>query len=168
MSYAYKSRLVRFIAYLIDFIGEILFFWIKKNPVIEKGAIKKVLVVKLDHLGDSFLITPLFKYLIKNFPDVKIDILCSDLAKPIFENNPYIAKIITFNYFRTSRGNGKKAGLKESLQLIKDLRKERYDLFIDARGELFVSLLGFLTGARYRVGFEREEIGGFLHPNSLT
>lgn len=168
MSYAYKSRLVRFIACFIDFIGSILFFWIKKNQAIDKKGIKRILVVKLDHLGDSFILTPLFEYLAKEFPTAKIDIICLELTKPVFENNPHIRKVIAFNYFRTWRENGKRAGFKDTLQLIKDLKKERYDLFIDARGEPFASLLGFLIGARYRIGFGREEVGGFLYTNPLN
>lgn len=166
MLYNYQSRVLKILAYIIDFCGHILFFR-RKYFLIQREKIRKILIVKLDHLGDCFLATPFFEYLSKNLFQVKIDILCQELTKPIFEDNPYINRIVTFNYFRFWRGFGKKAGLKEFIKLIINLRREDYDLFIDSRGEPFIALLGFLINAKYRLGFEKEEFGGFFYTHPL-
>ncbi|MBI4683840.1 MAG: glycosyltransferase family 9 protein [Nitrospirae bacterium] len=140
----------------------------KKHAGIGEKPINKILVVKLDHLGDCFLMNPIFKCLNERFPDAVIDVLCLELTSPIFEKNPYIRKVISFNYFRNCRESGRKASLRETFTLSRTLRKEDYDVFIDARGEPFISLLGFLIGAKYRLGFGKEEILGFLYTHPLS
>jgi len=166
MSYAYTNKFLKVFATVFDFCGSILFFWIPKNRKIKDNEVNKILIVKLDQLGDCFLMTPIFEYLKNKFPKSQIDLVCQENARPIFDNNPFISNIITFNYWRMYRGKNPEK-FKDFLRLIKKLRKEKYDLFIDPRGESFMALLGFKIGAKYRLGFEKEEIGGFLYTHPL-
>ncbi len=167
MKYAYQNKFVRIIAFVVDFLGGLFFIFIRlRRYEINKGSVKKMLVVKLDQLGDCFLSTPIFEYLQEAFPESTVDLVCQENATPIFQGNPFIMSIITFNYPRMAR-TGKRANLHDYVALIGNLRRRHYDLFIDLRGEPFVTLLGFLTGARYRVGFKKEEVGGFFYTHPL-
>ena len=165
--YAYRSRVVRYIAWCIDAIGTFLFLLVPKNKSIFQHKVKKILVVKLDHIGDCFLLSPLFSYLQQAFPDATCDVLCQELTRQVFEQHPDIFSIKTFNYFRTWRGFGKKATKKDFFILARELKKERYDLFIDPRGDAWVSFLGFLIRAPYRIGFAQEEIGSFFYTHKI-
>ena len=53
------------------------------------------------------------------------------------------------------------------LSLVRNVRRKKYDLSIDLRGEPFAALLGFLSGASDRIGFEKEEVGGFFYTQPL-
>jgi ADP-heptose:LPS heptosyltransferase len=57
--------------------------------------------------------------------------------------------------------------MKDFFSLIRTVRRKKYDVTIDLRGEPFAALLGFLSGARDRIGFEKEEVGGFLYTQRL-
>jgi len=164
MEYAYRNKFIICIAKIVDFCGNILFF-VKRR----KGAtsqINTILIIKLDHLGDCFLLTPIFEYLKNGFPNVDIDVLCQKSCEPIFARNPNIHNIFTFNYWRFHRGESPD-GLRVLLSFIKKNRK-KYDLVIDARGEPIVALTSFLLGAKYRIGFSKEEVGEFFYTQKIS
>ncbi|MBI5220423.1 MAG: glycosyltransferase family 9 protein [Candidatus Liptonbacteria bacterium] len=161
--YAYTNPLVRLLARLVDALGYGLTFWQRRNRPVDAHRIFKILIIKLDHLGDCFLMTPLLECLAQLFPGVRIDVLCQEVTRPVFENHPRVSEIITYNYSRAWRGGGRRAGWLETLRLFRLVRSRRYSLAIDPRGEPLAALLGLWSGARYRIGFEREEVGGFLY-----
>ena len=160
MTYAYTNKALRFFAGLADAVGGI--FFREKEITAGRNAPLKILVIKVDQLGDCFLSTPIFEYLRAVFPRASIDVVCQKSSMPIFEHNPFITRIIPFNYKRMHRGKHP-AGFGDSLRFIKEIRRYKYDMVIDLRGEPFAALLGFLSGAQDRVGFEKEEIGGFFY-----
>lgn len=164
MSYAYKNKFLQWAAFLADAVFGIFF---RKRPfTVPSGAPIKIVVVKLDQLGDCFLSAPVFEHLKGICPQASIDVVCQDNAAPIFENNPFVSGIVPFNYPRMYRGKAP-AGMGETFSLIRTLRRKKYDVFIDLRGEPFVAFLGFLSGARNRIGFEKEEVGGFFYTQPL-
>ncbi len=155
MQYAYKNKFVRLAAEAIDFLGGIFFY--TRPKIINKNEIKKILVAKLDNLGDCFLMTPLFEYLKKN-TRAEIDIICMAESAQIFLNNPNIKNVITLQ--NKSYGELRKVS--------KELRKNKYDLYIDARGEAFAALLGYFSKIKTCVGFEKEEWGSFFYTNQIS
>jgi len=163
MSYSYQNKFFRLIAYCIDMLGRV---FLKKRslPSISPRAI---LVVKLDHLGDCFLMTPLFESLHRKFPSARIDVVCLESSVPIFEHNPYIHKIIPFNKKHATRSPQLPASWIDSIRLVKLLRRNQYDVCVDPRGDFTAARIGFFSGAKYRVGFEGEEVGGFLYTTRL-
>ena len=164
MKYIYQNKIIRIVASIVDFFGGIFFIFARlRNRDIDRDNIKKILVVKLDQLGDCFLSTPMFEHIHKAIPGVVVDLVCQESSLPIFKDNPFINNIFTFNYSRMMRGNGKRAGFTDYINLVHNLRQMDYDTFLDLRGEPFVAFLGFLVGARYKIGFGREEVGGFLY-----
>ncbi len=168
MSYAYNNRIVRSLAHIIDAAGGALFSPRSGEQAIDREKIRKIVILKLDHLGDCFLMTPFLRYLADGFPSADIDVVCQDVVKPIFEQNPYIRNIITFNYSRSWRGVGKRASFWDAVGLIKRLKKENYELAIDPRGVLFAGMAIYLAKVPYRLGFEKEEAGGFFYTHPLS
>jgi hypothetical protein len=53
----YKSFKLKVLAMGIDFVGSAFFFWIKKKEMCP-DSVKKILIIKLDRIGDTFLTTP--------------------------------------------------------------------------------------------------------------
>jgi lipopolysaccharide heptosyltransferase II len=149
----------------MDAVGRLFFRKRKFNP--KRDDLKRILVIKLDQIGDCFLSVPLFEYLRELFPQADIDVVCQESSAPIFENNPFINDILIFNYPRMYRGKVP-AKRRDFSSLIRTVRRKKYDLSIDLRGEPFAALLGFLSGASDRIGFEKEEVGGFFYTQPLS
>lgn len=59
--------------------------------------IEKILVLRIDHLGDMVCTIPFIRELRKNYPNAEIDLLCSAEVYNYVELNPYVNKIIKYS-----------------------------------------------------------------------
>lgn len=134
--------------FLIDVIGTILFFWLKLVPFREP---KRILLIRLEHVGDVLLTTPAFRALRKRFPKARIDVLVRDFTAEIAKKNPHVDNVIVWNAPWLSN-LGTKSPRSETKRVIAALRKNKYDLAIDFHGDPRNILLARKV-ARYTVGF---------------
>lgn len=156
MGYLIKKIFIP-IVFAIDLIGSMLFFWTKMRNVPKK--INKVLFVRLEHIGDMVLATPVFETFKKNNPKVEVTVLCRELTVPIIENNPYVDKIITYEAPWFINRGGKKKSL---WNLGSELRSKRFDVVFEMHGDPRNNLLVFLTDA-YSIGYGCRGGGFFLN-----
>lgn len=166
--YGYRRWILRAAAGIIDCFGGMFFFWLRRNILAERNLatkVRSILVVKLDHLGDAFLLTPLFSGLKEKFPNALISCVCLPASRPIFENNPAIHRILTFRYARSIRSASEKPD--SIFKLLQLFRESKPDLFIDPRGDFWIAFLGFFSRAHRRIGFRAEEPGAFFYHQSL-
>ncbi len=152
-----KRKIVK----LIDSLGEMIFFFIpKKRQIFEKKKIKKILIIRLDHLGDVVLTIPSINLLRKNYELAQIDLLvgpwCKEIARQIkVINNLFIYTAPWFDR-RKNRIFKFFEYLWEYVKLLKRIRKNKYDLVIDFRGDIRNALLiAYLGGIKYRIGNDR-------------
>ena len=127
---------------------------------------QKILLVRLDHIGDIVMTTPSFSLIRKRFPKAKIYLLANAGAKNLLKDDHRIDQIIVFNWpwsQPTTKGRFSWTKINELIAVIWKIRKENIDLFIDFRGDLrFILLFGFLTGIRIRVSNSRSGKSSFL------
>lgn len=150
-NYSYQNKFFVKLATIIDKIGG-WFFSFKKQPALNPQKIKKILVVKLDNLGNCYLSLPLFHYLHRLNQTVIIDSLSLDSSRQFFENYPDINHCYSVQ---------KRSGIFQG-KLLRMIKENNYDLIIDARGYFSVALFGFLSQIPYRFGFA-EEVGQFFY-----
>jgi ADP-heptose:LPS heptosyltransferase len=121
---------------------------------------QRILIVRLDHIGDFVCTTPIFRNLKAQFPNAKITALVNPSVKDLAEKDTSIDKVIVFRAFWLERDK-KSFSLREAIKLIKNIRKEKFDLGIEPRGDLFSIILMFLGKVKYRIGYGVTG-GGFL------
>lgn len=109
---------------------------------IDKTKIKKILVIKFGGMGDILLTTPVLPNLKAYFPDAEIYFLTVRHSRDILIDNPYITRAFTYD-----------ASEDKSWCLIKNIRQQKYDLVIDLFGNPRTALITFMSGAKYRFGF---------------
>lgn len=160
--YAYQNPTLRLIAAGIDTLGRWLYR--PKNRVPHDP--QRIVLFRLDQLGDAFYCTPLLDYLAQAYPQAKIDIVTTDRCATVFENHPVVGTLHRYNYPRFARG-GRADGWGRLYTLICALRAAKPDICIDPRGEPLVALLSLLSGAPIRVGISHEEIFSFLYTNPV-
>lgn len=68
----------------------------RKRVVTKK--VERILVIRLDHLGDMVCTSPFIRELRKNYPQAQIDLLCSDEVYNYIELNPYVDNIIKYKH----------------------------------------------------------------------
>lgn len=108
---------------------------------------------------------PMLKPLRSGFPNARITFLTSYAAAAAFQTNPFIDDIISYDPFwfyglnnKEMIGNSKK----NYLTFMRELRKRKFDLVIEARGDIReILLLVKPLDARYKVSYGVGG-GGFL------
>ncbi len=104
--------------------------------------INRVLIVKLRAIGDVLLSTPVIENLKIAYPHLQIDYLTEQFTSDVLQGNKYLHGIKTFN--KKQQG---------SFYLLKEIRKEQYDVVIDLFCNPRTAFLTFVSGAKYRIGF---------------
>jgi len=125
---------------------------------------RSILVVQLDHLGDALLSTGLLAALRARYPAARIEVLAAAWNREMFDACPEVDRVYESRVNRFARA-GRTGWLTDLLHWGWRLRKRRFDLAIDVRGELPLALLLWLTGARRRLGWAAGG-GGFLLTDS--
>lgn len=118
-------------------------------------GLQRALIVRLGHLGDVLLATPVAAALRASFPDLCIDWVVEPESAPILRGNQHISEVITWD--RRGRWT---TGLRRLLAL----RRRRYDVAIDLHGLTKSALVGLLAGARLRIGWAaRREVSRLFY-----
>jgi heptosyltransferase II len=130
------------------------FFWwmnekLKGRDKVNEKKVKKILVIRNDHIGDLILSTAAFREIKKSFPNANLTALVSKINKEIIENNNNVDRIIISKY------NPKNfIDFFKYLIAIKKIRKEKFDMGFDLRGD-FLNTLSFLKlgNVKKKIGF---------------
>ena len=153
--------MVRFGLAVMDAFLSLFFFRKNKFPT----NIKRILIIKPDHLGDVLLLTSVLPLMAQKYPDISIDIVCGSWANELLRTNKHIRNIYNVDHFWLNRS--KKSFIKKLSIFIKNyfnvlikLRANHYDLCLLMRpyiGNLIT--LGKLSGSAYLIGHETVGFG---------
>jgi heptosyltransferase-2 len=160
--YRYSKWRWRVLAHALDAVGSVaLVPWRWVRPARRIESPRRIVLVQLDHLGDAVLTSPLLARLKAAYPDATIDVLASPSNREVFEADPHVGRVhlAARNWF--ARDRGRWAMLSAVWSLGRSLRKGRYDLGIDVRGDILTVLVLALAGIPRRVGWAMGG-GGFL------
>ncbi|MFA7288803.1 MAG: glycosyltransferase family 9 protein [Melioribacteraceae bacterium] len=113
---------------------------------------KKVLIIRLNRIGDALVTTPLITSLKNNFNPM-IYLLADKKNHFVFKNNNAIEEVIIFD---------KKKGLRETIEY---LNKMDFDIIIDTHTDVSttVSLLIAYLSAPIKIGFNKENRKIYTH-----
>lgn len=92
---------------------------------------KKLLIVRLDNIGDLVCTTPLIEAIKKSYPNVILDVLVNTYNEQVLKNNPYIRKTISYEKAKHSHKNKLQVYLTK-LKFFLKIRQGRYDYAIIA------------------------------------
>lgn len=160
MKYVFKNPFYKILIPALDILGSLASFPLRLFRRKPPPDPKKILVVRLDHIGDFVCTTPVFKNIKKKFPDAQITVLVNAASKELAYKDPNIDKVITFSPFYLERGE-KGSTLKGLARIITDVRNIGFDMGIDPRGDLLSILIMWLGKVKFRVGYGITG-GGFL------
>jgi len=161
--YVFKKFLWKTLIPALDGLGDALTGGRLKHRGVPKSP-RKILVLRCDHLGDGILMLPFLSELRRLEPRAEIWGLFSEEIAPLKECRKFVnvLKILPRNENWLARGR-KRFDLAGLANTIRELRREKFDLAIDARGELRNLLFLWLIGAKFRIGYGSAGGGFLLH-----
>jgi len=128
------------------------------HPYYLREKIRRIIAIKIDHIGDFVTGIPAFRRLKAHFPDAHLTVLAAPASLQLAELEPSIDEIIPFAFFHARSGLGQKERDEEMLaELRTSLTSKRFDLAIDLRKHPDSRGLLKYTGAPLLAGFEYEE-----------
>ena len=108
--------------------------------------IHKILVIRVDGIGDLINTTPALSLLRENYPSAEITVLARPLNAPVLVDNPDVNRTLIFDR------DGKHRGLLARLQFYRALRREQFQLVVAMQTAMWSHLVARLSGAPYRLG----------------
>ena len=126
------------------------------NPMFDRGDIRRILVVKLDHIGDFITAVPSIRRLKDLFPAASITVLAGRAAKAFAAVEPAVDTFLEFEFFHARSGLGQKELTKDDYAALRErLLPYRFDLAIDLRKHTDTRDVLRSVPARYLAGFDR-------------
>ncbi|MCX5708540.1 MAG: hypothetical protein NTY14_06185 [Candidatus Omnitrophica bacterium] len=104
----------------------------------------KILFITLTNIGDAILTLPVVDELRSYFPQAEITVLTGPRPSELFEDNPYIKRVIIYDKY---------SFLSRKIGLLRLLQNEKFDVVVDLRNSLFGLFLraAYKTSAFLRV-----------------
>ena len=133
------------------------------NPMFDRAEIRRILVVKLDHIGDFITAVPSIRRLKELFPAASITVLAGRAAKAFASVEPAVDTFLEFEFFHARSGLGQKELTKDDYAALRErLLPYRFDLAIDLRKHTDTRDVLRSVPARYLAGFDRQGQFPFL------
>jgi heptosyltransferase-2 len=107
----------------------------------------KILIIQTAFIGDVILATPVVEALKQALPGAVIDFLVRKGNEPLLKNHPKINQLIIWDK--------KKLKYRNLFRILKQLRKNKYDLVINLQRFGATGLLTAFSKARIKVGFNK-------------
>lgn len=118
---------------------------------------KRILILELWGIGDLVMMSGVLKLLRLHFKDVEISLLAKRHAHDILAHDHSVDRFFFFD-FPWTQFSGKYRlwawPWGDLVRLLIKLRMEKFDLILDARGDIRNNFLAFLIGGKRRIGYD--------------
>ncbi len=124
--------------------------------------VRRILVIKLRHLGDVLLTTPLFSLLKEAAPEAKIDAYIYKEALPMLEDLSSISGYLLYD--RAWKKLPLRKRLFKEIALLKRIRRARYDLVINLTEGDRGAIASIVSASPLRLGLDQgRKKGWYTH-----
>ncbi|HAI75298.1 MAG TPA: heptosyltransferase [Microscillaceae bacterium] len=121
-----------------------------KSPIF-----RKVLIIQTAFLGDVVLATVIIEKLKQHYPDASIDFMVRRGNEGLLQEHPLLRQVLVLD---------KKPNKYQLLwQMIRRIRRERYDTVINVQRFFTTGLLTWLSGATFKIGFDKNPLARFFN-----
>jgi len=112
----------------------------------------RILLLKLDHLGDFIVGLPAMAQIRQTFPDARITLCCASWNRAWAEQSGLVDRVVTFDFFAASKAEWRGATA-ELYERFSRLELGRFELAIDLRHDPDTRPLLARVDAEIRAGF---------------
>lgn len=109
----------------------------------------KILLIRLDRVGDLVLSLPAIEALRRRFPQARISVMTRSYTKDILEGDPLIDEVIPYDYEK----HGRHSFGRGYFRLLRQVAKRRFDAAVVLHPGIRSSLIPFLCAIPHRIGY---------------
>ena len=111
------------------------------------AAMQKILVIQTAFIGDVVLATGILEKLHAQYPEASIDILVRKGNESLFTDHPFLHAVLVWDKKRSKYAH--------LFSLLKQIRKNRYDVLINIQRFAATGFLTAFSKARQTIGFDK-------------
>ncbi len=112
---------------------------------------KRILVVRLDRIGDVVLTTPVIQHLREAYPQACIAMMVRPVCRELLEGNPALNDVIDYDK------DGAHHGWLSTIRFARGLRRYRFDTAIVVHPTRRSHWIVWLVGIPRRIGYDRKD-----------
>lgn len=153
-------------------IGDALYRLLRRRPRPDEfrlSAVERVVVIRVDEIGDTLLTGPLLRELRRNLPDAEITLVVNPGVANLVERCPYVDHVVTYRWSVA----GLFGRLKRHARALRLARRELWPRRLDLallprwdRDRYHASFLAYFSGALHRVGYSEATTEGKKRMNA--
>ncbi len=120
---------------------------------------RNILIIKLKHIGDVLVSTPVISALKEAFPESRISFLVNKGTEAMVKNNPAVDEVLIMDRGRQLQPLHR---VLHQTAFLFEIRKKGFDLVLELSGGDRGAIISMFSGARERIGFapKRKKILG--------
>jgi lipopolysaccharide heptosyltransferase I len=122
---------------------------------LQSTEFSRILLIKPSALGDVVHTSPVLVKLRARYPNARIDWLITPENADIVRCHPALSNVVLFARRDFSKRGRRWRALVSFFDLLKQIRRAKYDLVIDMHGQLRSAFFALVSGAHVRIGFDR-------------
>ena len=122
---------------------------------LQSAEFSRILLIKPSALGDVVHTIPVLVKLRARYPHARIDWLITPENAEVVRCHPALTNVVLFARRDFSKPGHKWRALVAFFDLLKQIRRAKYDLIIDMHGQVRSAFFALISGARVRIGFDR-------------
>jgi lipopolysaccharide heptosyltransferase II len=110
----------------------------------------KILVVRLDRIGDVVLSLPAIAAIRGRFPSAEIAVMTRPSTRELLEGHPMVDEVIPYYYEK----KGRHSSMTGNARFIREIQMRKFDIAFILHPSTRAVLVPFLAGIPYRIGFD--------------
>lgn len=122
---------------------------------LQSTEFSRILLIKPSALGDVVHTIPVLVKLRARYPSARIDWLITPENADIVRCHPALSNVVLFARRDFSKRGRRWRALVSFFDLLKQIRRAKYDLVVDMHGQLRSAFFAVVSGAHVRIGFDR-------------
>ena len=122
---------------------------------LQTAEFSRILLIKPSALGDVVHTIPVLVKLRARYPRARIDWLITPENAEVVRYHPALSNVILFARREFSKPGQRWRATLAFFDLLKQIRRAKYDLVVDMHGQVRSALFALVSGARVRIGFDR-------------
>jgi heptosyltransferase-1 len=122
---------------------------------LQSAEFSRILLIKPSALGDVVHTIPVLVKLRTRYPQAQIDWLITPENAEVVRHHPALSNVLLFARRDFSKRGRRWRALLAFFNLLKQMRRAKYDLVIDMHGQVRSAFFALMSGAGVRIGFDR-------------
>ena len=122
---------------------------------LQTAEFSRILLIKPSALGDVVHTIPVLVKLRARYPRARIDWLITPENAEVVRHHPALSNVVLFARRDFSKPGQRWRATLGFIDLLKQIRRAKYDLVVDMHGQVRSAFFTLISGARVRIGFDR-------------